>query len=98
MAGQTGLTEDQLLSIVRFIARTAYYRAVSKSVAHHVPDDVWLEGDRWNITYKLHPGEDLEEDVALFQLEMFAERWRLLKAIRAQRAGDLVTVNEINVS
>jgi hypothetical protein len=84
--------------MMRFVARTVHYRAVSKSVTHRVPDDVWLEGDRWNVTYELHPGEDLEEEIALFQLEARAERWRLLKAIRAQRIGDLVTVSEVGVS
>lgn len=83
---------------MRFVARTTYYRAVSKSVAHRVPDDVWLDGDHWNVSYALHAGEDFEEDVALFQLEACAERWRLLKAIRAQRTGDLVTVSEVAVS
>jgi hypothetical protein len=98
LAGQTGLLENQLLSMMRFVARTAHYRAVAKSVARRVPDDVWLEGDRWNVSYELHPGEDLEEEVVLFQLEACAERWRLRKAIRAQRAGDLVTVSEVSAS
>lgn len=84
--------------MMRFVAHTAYYRAVSKSVARRVPDDVWLEGDRWNVSYELHSGEELEEEVALFQLEACAQRWRLLKAIRAQRIGDLVTVSEVGVS
>jgi flagellar basal body L-ring protein FlgH len=81
--------------MMRFVARTAHYRAVSKSVAHRVPDDVWLERGRWNVSYEMHPGKDLEEEVALFQLAADAEQWRLLKAVRAQRIGDLVTVSEV---
>lgn len=98
MAGQTGIAQDQLLSIMRFVAHTKYYRAVSKSVAHRIPNDVWLEDDRWNVSYELQPGEGREEEIVMFQLEARAERWLLLKAIRAHRTGDLVTVSEVSVS
>jgi hypothetical protein len=99
LAGQTGLAEDQLLGIIRFVARTAHYRTVSKVVARRIPDDVWLDDDGcWNVSYELHPVGSAQEEVALFQLRSDSDRWSLLKAIQVQRAGDVVTVKDVRTA